>query len=146
MSKYLLVLSLMTVMVLFSTSCNSKSDEEEEGQNVSYTSTVISSFALVEDDEVLRDLETVYFTIDLNNALIYNAQPLPKGTDVSSLAVTIGTGVLSAISISYVDADGVTQTVDYMADSSAKSILHTVLPLSPSQVATAIIHAHMRSR
>ncbi|HJE39360.1 MAG TPA: DUF6242 domain-containing protein [Candidatus Amulumruptor caecigallinarius] len=120
MSKYLLVLSLMTVMVLFSTSCNSKSDEEEEGQNVSYTSTVISSFALVEDDEVLRDLETVYFTIDLNNALIYNAQPLPKGTDVSSLAVTIGTGVLSAISISYVDADGVTQTVDYMADSSAK--------------------------
>ena len=50
MSKYLLVLSLMTVMVLFSTSCNSKSDEEEEGQNVSYTSTVISSFALVEDD------------------------------------------------------------------------------------------------
>ena len=120
MSKYLLALPLIAIISLISTSCNSKSDDEQEGQNVSYTSTVISSFSLAEDEEVLRDLNTVFFTIDLDNALIFNAQPLPKGTNVSSLGVTIGTGVLSAINISYVDDNGATQTVDYMADSGAK--------------------------
>lgn len=120
MNKYLLALPLIALMALLSTSCNSKSDDEQEGQNISYTSTVISSFSLVEDEEVLRDLNTVFFTIDLDNALIFNAQPLPKGTKVSSLGVTIGTGVLSAINISYIDDNGATQTIDYMADSSAK--------------------------
>lgn len=120
MNKYLLALPLIALMALLSTSCNSKSDDEQEGQNISYTSTVISSFSLVEDEEVLRNLNTVFFTIDLDNALIFNAQPLPKGTKVSSLGVTIGTGVLSAINISYIDDNGATQTIDYMADSSAK--------------------------
>lgn len=120
MSKYLLALPLITIMALISVSCNSKSDDEQEGQNISYTSTLISSFSLVEDEEVLRDLNTVFFTIDLDNALIFNAQPLPKDTKVSSLGVTIGTGALSAVSISYVDDSGATQTVNYLEDSSAK--------------------------
>lgn len=120
MSKYLLALPFIVIMALMSASCNSKSDDVEEGQNISYTSTVISSFSLAENEEVLRDLNTVFFTIDLDNALIFNAQPLPKGTDVSSLAVTMGTGALSAVSISFVDDNGATQTVDYLADSEAK--------------------------
>ncbi|MBR6750286.1 MAG: hypothetical protein IKM10_07355, partial [Bacteroidaceae bacterium] len=66
-----------------------KKDEDEE--KVSTGSVRISAFSLKADTTLLDNLENVFFTIDLENGLIYNADSLPVGTDVSELEVKITT-------------------------------------------------------
>ena len=50
-------------------------------------SVVISKFALQANDDIMENLDTVFFTIDLDRGLVYNADSLPVGTNVSSLKV-----------------------------------------------------------
>ena len=69
----------------------------------------ISAFSLQADKEVLDNLENVFFTIDLENGLIYNADSLPKGTDVSKLKVKITTDKASKVNIADIDS-----TFDYI--------------------------------
>ena len=68
--------------------CNS---EKEDIATVSYSSVAVEGFSLAADDSVLANLDSVFFTIDLNNALIFNADSLPVGTDVSKLVVKVNT-------------------------------------------------------
>ncbi|MCM1336744.1 MAG: DUF6242 domain-containing protein [Candidatus Amulumruptor caecigallinarius] len=113
--KHRLVLAAVAVIALASTfGCNNKDDDEVAVVN--YSNTAITSFTLQDNDAVLRNLSTVFFSIDLVEAQVFNADSLPKGTDVSSLAVTIGTGVLSKAQLTYKDASGAEQTVDYLAN------------------------------
>lgn len=52
---------------------------------------MVSSFSLVANDSLLVNLDSVFFSIDLVNAKIYNADSLPYGTDVSHLVAKIST-------------------------------------------------------
>ena len=69
-------------------SCNS-SDTEEYEEYVLPSDVAITSFTISANDDLLENLDSVYFTIDLENRRIFNADSLPKGTDVSRLVVTI---------------------------------------------------------
>ena len=53
------------------------------------SSTAVTAFSLVDDNDVMDNLDSVFFTIDLKNAEIYNADSLPMGTDVSRLRVSM---------------------------------------------------------
>lgn len=67
--------------------CNEDSDEPTTvSANV-----MVTSFSLNANDSVLDNLDSVFFTIDLVNAKVFNADSLPYGTDVSRLVVNIGT-------------------------------------------------------
>lgn len=67
--------------------CNEESDEPTTvSANV-----MVTSFTLNANDSVLDNLDSVFFTIDLVNAKVFNADSLPYGTDVSHLVVNIGT-------------------------------------------------------
>lgn len=117
--KYRFALAAVAVACLAATvSCNKKDDDEEVAA-VNYSNTAITSFALQDNDAVLRNLSTVFFSIDIVGAKVFNADSLPKGTDVSALAVTIGTGVLSKAEIRFKDASGAEQVVNYMATPTA---------------------------
>lgn len=97
---------------------------EEEYVVSGYTGIV--GFNINPDDSVLRDLDSVYFAIDLNTARIFNADSLPYGTDVSKLTVNIitnpsassddetstATNNVSGIEITYKTATG-DSTVNY---------------------------------
>lgn len=77
-------------------SCNSSSDPytvvtDDSGEYAAY----VNSFSLASDTSVLANLDTVFFSIDLDNARIFNADSLPKGTDVSKLVVKIGLPAVS---------------------------------------------------
>lgn len=75
---------------LFAGSCNnSTSDTAEYYVTVSTTSTLVSSFRLGANTKVLANLDSIPFTIDQERGLIYNADSLPKGTDVSHLNVSV---------------------------------------------------------
>lgn len=70
-------------------SCNSSSsyDYEQELDG----SAMVKNFTLVENDKVLADLDSVFFSIDLVSGDIFNADSLPMGTKISALAANITT-------------------------------------------------------
>lgn len=100
----------------FIASCNSDDDNKDEsGQEVVITTSLaVNSFSLEKNDEVLANLDSVFFTIDLDRALVYNADSLPKGTDVSKLVVNIGLPTVSEATLSYTDVAGEQHSIDYL--------------------------------
>lgn len=67
------------------------------------SNTAITSFNIKANKKILVGLDSVFFTIDLNKYSIFNADSLPKGTDVSKLLVDIGNSGSSKIVIKYTD-------------------------------------------
>lgn len=78
------------------TSCNS------EGDTLEYevpSSAVVKSFSLSEDSNVLDNLDKVFFSIDLANGRIFNADSMPYGTKIDKLVPVITTGGASAMEL-----------------------------------------------
>lgn len=107
--------------VLMLVSCNSSSDYYEV-DTVDMGSVAVKSFSLQANSNVMNNLDTVFFSIDLNNAQIYNADSLPYGTNVSAIAVDLVTDNCSAITIySPAEEEGANDTeIDYLEDDDAK--------------------------
>lgn len=72
--------------------CNEESTTYETYDSYSNTSTLIVKFNLQSNSEVASGLDSVHFTIDQNKALIYNADSLPVGADVSRMAINLSLG------------------------------------------------------
>lgn len=68
--------------------CNSK-DDSDSSSYVANSSVAITKMTLSADDSVAEDLDSVFFSIDLENAVVFNADSLPVGTDVSKLVPVI---------------------------------------------------------
>lgn len=67
--------------------------------------TAITGFNLKANRKVLVGLDSVFFSIDLEKFSIYNADSLPKGTDVGKMLVSISNSGSSKIVINYTDFD-----------------------------------------
>ena len=85
---------LLAMAVLLSSlpalvSCGKDDDDSEYSYSTSEQTTLVKAFALQADADVLASLDSVHFTIDYDNGLIYNADSLPVGTDISALKVTV---------------------------------------------------------
>ena len=116
----LVMLSSLTVL----TSC--KDDKEETySYSTSEMTTLVKGFALQNDASVLENLDSVHFTIDYDKGLIYNADSLPVGTEITKLKVimefvnTVKSAVFN-ISDAEVQADtainyttSMSQTIDF---------------------------------
>ena len=82
---YVSCIALIGLIVSFSCTGGSNSFSSE-----AYTgSTAVNSFSLKIDNNIMEDLDKVFFTIDLIGGQIYNADSLPVGTDVSNLMVDV---------------------------------------------------------
>ena len=86
--KFLIYLIAAFLVTSVAVSCNSDSDLETEPY-IPSSNVAITSFSLVANSKILANLDSVHFTIDLDRALIYNADSLPKGTDVSRMLVEL---------------------------------------------------------
>lgn len=64
---------------------------------VIYGSTQVKGFNLKADAKVLSALDSVFFSIDLVNAQIFNADSLPYGTRVNKLVLQITTDACSKV-------------------------------------------------
>lgn len=96
-SIYLIVALIST---LLATACNDKSDDPVTVTET-YANTAVTSFSLQKDDSVVAKLDSVYFSIDLVGARIYNADSLPLGTDVSKLLVKVGTSSAKSCNLTF---------------------------------------------
>ncbi|MCM1006107.1 MAG: DUF6242 domain-containing protein [Prevotella sp.] len=76
---------------MIATSCNSDSDDVDLSATgyVEPTDVAVTGFSLKKDVNILRGLDSVYFAIDLDRAVIYNADSLPKGTKVTDIIPVI---------------------------------------------------------
>lgn len=125
MKKSLLRKSALLAPALFltlgaATSCNSKekNDDDELQAAVTLSTVAVKSFSLKSDSKVLNKLDSVFFSIDLNNGVIFNADSLPKGTKITRLIPVI-TFPLSMSEAKLVISGGTekTDTIDYLTNS-----------------------------
>ena len=83
--------------------CNSDSTEvqDEYGytSDVLYSSTAVTAFNIEANSDILANLDSVYFTIDQQDACIFNADSLPYETEVTKLIpnITSSAGKLELI-------------------------------------------------
>lgn len=77
------------------------------------SSATIRTFSLEANDSILNNLDSVFFTIDLYNLEIFNADSLPYGTKVTALTPVIQTESASAIDLTFTDKEGEIKTLDY---------------------------------
>ncbi len=123
MTKYSAICCIVAIAVTLiggmATSCNTSYDENE--YTYAYSSTAITAFSLSANKNILNNLDSVFFSIDLNSGEIYNEQPLPYGTDISRMVLNIETDATSATEIIFKNEAGKDTTVTY-SDNETDSI------------------------
>lgn len=87
MLKKIAIYILIATFASSFVACNEDSDDP----TTTSSNVMVTSFAINPNDTILNNLDSVYFSIDLVNAKIFNADSLPYGTDVSNLGVHIST-------------------------------------------------------
>lgn len=108
-----IILSFLT-LALFP-SCSSDNDNEVWIE-VAYNNLGVTTFSLNSNDSVLRRLDSVFFSIDLDKARIFNADSLPKGTRPRALTLNIGLPSVSRAMIYYTGWTG-RDSVNYLENS-----------------------------
>lgn len=113
--KKLAILSLIAVLgIIAFPGCN-----EDDNDYETYTSTnvIISSFSLSKDDSVLVNLDTVFFSIDLQNGRIFNGDSLPYGTKIDRLTPVISMyEMASRLTLTVRREDGTDTVYNYTTD------------------------------
>lgn len=108
-------LSFVTAIIgsLFLNGCNSDGPSIDY-PTVYYSNTAVTGFSLVANSNILYNLDSVYFSIDLDNAKIFNATPLPVGTPIDHMLVTITTDNCSTVELKFMTRWGNDTTINYL--------------------------------
>lgn len=116
--KQILFFQLVALLFLWGSSCNSKTEDDETEIVVTPAIVAVKSFSLKSNDSVMAHLDSVFFSIDLTSGVIFNADSLPKGTDVSRLipSITFANTMTQADLIFYKDDDTELTTVNYLTN------------------------------
>lgn len=97
------------------TSCND--DSSDDVSEVVYGSTQVKSFKLKADAKVLSGLDSVFFSIDLVNARIFNADSLPYGTKTDKLVLQITTDACSKVELNVPRKNAADTVINYLTNS-----------------------------
>ena len=111
--KKITIFGVLAIIILLS-SCGRL---DEDGLYYSKQNTMVCAFSLQKDTSVLSNLDSIFFTIDLDRSLIYNADSLPKGTNVSAIAVKATFMDPANVYVDYEDGNGAVKTFSYLATS-----------------------------
>lgn len=97
--------------------CNSSSSGDEFDTDFAYSNVMVKSFKLQRNDSVLANLDSVFFSIDLDAARIFNADSLPMGTKINRLLIELDLPMLHSSELIVPLGNGRDTTITY--DSSA---------------------------
>lgn len=81
--------ALLSMLIGTLSSCNKKTETEEEVY-MPASSVAVSNFSLKSKSGTKVSLDSVFFSIDLDEGVIFNADSLPVGTDITRLVPVIG--------------------------------------------------------
>ncbi len=107
------VLSACVALLIGTMSSCNKKTESTEVTYVPASSVAVTNFSLKSKKGTSVNLDSVFFSIDLNRGVIFNADSLPVGTDISRLVPVINyTSSASAVTI--IQSGGVKEgEIDY---------------------------------
>ncbi|MBO6251287.1 MAG: hypothetical protein J6N71_08070 [Muribaculaceae bacterium] len=102
LKKLPLYLLLVCAAVMVATSCKKNDDDTSSSTTVysnSRTTTQVMKFYIKANADVMENLDSVFFTIDPDRSIIYNADSLPVNTKVTGLvpSVTFASSVRSVV-------------------------------------------------
>ena len=110
------IFTLLCALIL--PGCNAKEEETPDESYVSAESVAITAFSLTADIRVMANLDSVYFSIDLEHGVVFNADSLPKGTNITKLVPKIS--YPSSVTAAVIEMKGGTHredgTVNYYAN------------------------------
>lgn len=107
----MLLLCAFSLAVILA-SCNKKTESSTEESYIPSSTAAVTSFKVKHKDSKLK-IDSVFFSIDLNRGVIFNADSLPVGTDIQKLVPVIGCpSSVSAVTLT-VNTDGTEKTYDY---------------------------------
>lgn len=109
MKKIYLFITI-AIVGLFSQSC--VGDDVETDFTLILKDVALSSFRLGSNDKVMKDLDSVFFTIDLIKGKVYNADSLPLGSSLKKITLDM-TFVYPSLVVVYYGKDG-KDSMDYM--------------------------------
>lgn len=96
------------------TSCNSNDDPIYSGMvDTTVTNVQVKSMTLGVNENIVENLDSVFFTIDLANARIFNADSLPVGSKLGKTTVSLELPTVSKAEIVFTDGDE-RKTVNYL--------------------------------
>lgn len=81
------VIPAMAVLTLSLGACNSEASDEPDYEPA--LSVAVQGFSINPNSKVLANLDSVFFSIDLDHGVIFNADSLPVGTNVTGLVPKI---------------------------------------------------------
>lgn len=104
--------------------CNSKEEtDEDDAINYVETTTAVTGFRLSADSKRMAHMDSVFFSIDLDEGVIWNQDSLPKGTDITRLVpVVTFSRQMSAVSITVKGATTMADSTFNYKDSPNDSI------------------------
>lgn len=111
MIKKLALYTFGAAVLLNLAACNEGPIETE--QEYIYSSTLVNSFSLKANNKILNNLDSVFFSINLVDGTIFNADSLPYGTKVDRLQVSLTTDACSTIELLVPKADGTNEVINY---------------------------------
>ncbi len=115
--KFILPISLLLAVLSLGAMSSCSADNEDEEWNVlTYSNVSVKEFKLGKNDSVLANLDTVFFSIDLDRGRIFNADSLPKGTRIDKLTVSITLPEVSRAMIYFTGAKGL-DSINYTKSS-----------------------------
>lgn len=117
-----LILATLTVAGAALAGCNSEPGYEFGKEADMTSSTMVTKFELGPNWRILDNLDSVFFSIDLVNRQIFNADSLPFGTDVSKLTVSVKTPNSPTLEMLYVSTATGKDTVVNITDNPKDSI------------------------
>lgn len=119
LKSYLLWCVVALGAIIGCSSCNS--DDTWESDPLEQSGVAVKGFTLRPNKSILNNLDSVFFSIDLIECRIFNANPLPYDTDISHLAVKISSDECSVaqLFVNGSDSEG-SEVIDYLATPEAK--------------------------
>ena len=100
------------------TSCNDDKEDEELLDDPYRNSLMVTTFSLEKNDSVLVGLDSVFFSIDLERAVIFNADSLPKGTKVNRLKVAMTLSSVAVAELTMPNDQGADTVVNFLTNAS----------------------------
>ena len=111
----LIIFQAFTAILFVAVSCNSKTNEGDDEIVVTPAMVAVKEFYIKANDSVLAKIDSVFFTIDLNNGVIFNADSLPKGTIVAKLVPSITfANTMSKAELTFTRENGTDTTTNYL--------------------------------
>lgn len=116
-TKQLIFLQLLLLLIISVASCNSKTEDTETDIVVTYATVAVKKFYIKANDSVMKNLDSVFFSIDLNSGVIFNSDSLPKGTDVTKLIPSITfSNTMSKAELAFLKDNKTDTVVDYLTN------------------------------